>query len=580
MSLHQTAASVERSDPAPGSDAVHLALVVQEVSHFGEQVRLAKSLVPTGRFIVHMVLCLEGPLIERNKRACRELGVTIHEYRAWLNWRNVAVGLRTAAYHAWIRILSRFGLSKRKGPRAKAAKPAKPRRMRARLRSIAIPLMAVMVALRFVLRTPRTIARWSGLRETRIYAILRRAYAGPRRMVSAGVASVKAWARRFSTPIMYFQRYFCFYRLLAEREIHLVVLPEDNVSHATGIFTKAARMRGLPSMVLPFALSHAREFGEAFYDRPDHQLDRPLNRIVARWFPQWAYVYRGRPLLRLPGWEVLLNQFLGLAPPKPWAYNSGRTQAIVIDSEETCHRYLEEGIDRSQLQLTGSLVDDDLSRHAADCDDKRRGLYDELGIKDDRPLIVCALPPNQFGSHPAAEFAGYDALVRGWLRPLLATKDFNVVVCLHPCISRERMLSLQRELKFHISSWDTARLVPLCDLYVASVSSTIRWAIACGKPVINYDVYNYGYEDYERAPGVIETKDYIEYRRSVSRFDQDVDWRKELIRLQKKASSRWGRLDGGAAQRIDDLITTLVGRPRRVARPETEISTVRELAYG
>ncbi len=34
-------------------------------------------------------------------------------------------------------------------------------------------------------------------------------------------------------------------------------------------------------------------------------------------------------------------------------------------------------------------------------------------------------------------------------------------------------------------------LVPLCSLYVASVSATIRWAIACGKPVVNYDVYRF-----------------------------------------------------------------------------------------
>ena len=41
-----------------------------------------------------------------------------------------------------------------------------------------------------------------------------------------------------------------------------------------------------------------------------------------------------------------------------------------------------------------------------------------------------------------------------------------------------------------------ASLVAISDMYVASVSSTIRWAILAGIPVINYDVYQYGYEDF------------------------------------------------------------------------------------
>ena len=54
-----------------------------------------------------------------------------------------------------------------------------------------------------------------------------------------------------------------------------------------------------------------------------------------------------------------------------------------------------------------------------------------------------------------------------------------------------------------IAARKTSELVPLCDLYVASVSSTIRWAIACGKPVVNYDVYRYRYTDFISLDGVL-----------------------------------------------------------------------------
>ncbi len=47
---------------------------------------------------------------------------------------------------------------------------------------------------------------------------------------------------------------------------------------------------------------------------------------------------------------------------------------------------------------------------------------------------------------------------------------------------------------------DIARLIPLCDVFVASVSATISMALACGKPVVNYDVYRFRYDDFEGVP--------------------------------------------------------------------------------
>ena len=71
-----------------------------------------------------------------------------------------------------------------------------------------------------------------------------------------------------------------------------------------------------------------------------------------------------------------------------------------------------------------------------------------------------------------------------------------------------------------IAARRTSELVPLCDLYVASVSSTIRWAIACGKPVINYDVYRYRYTDFLNLEGVLVIEEQNEFREIVQRLDQ------------------------------------------------------------
>lgn len=102
-------------------------------------------------------------------------------------------------------------------------------------------------------------------------------------------------------------------------------------------------------------------------------------------------------------------------------------------------------------------------------------------------------------------------------------------------------------------------MVPACDIYVASISSTIRWAIACGKPVVNYDVYRYRYTDFLRVPGVLATEEQDEFRRLVRRLIEDVDYRKEVADTQAGQSSYWGMLDGRVGDRVLDVVQRLCG---------------------
>ena len=92
---------------------------------------------------------------------------------------------------------------------------------------------------------------------------------------------------------------------------------------------------------------------------------------------------------------------------------------------------------------------------------------------------------------------------------------FAVVVRPHPRLS-EPMLAPLRQANLAICWDDTATLVPLCDLYVASISATIRWAIACGKPVVNYDVFQYRFDDYDGVPGNILVNDIASFRQALS----------------------------------------------------------------
>jgi hypothetical protein len=193
----------------------------------------------------------------------------------------------------------------------------------------------------------------------------------------------------------------------------------------------------------------------------------------------------------------------------------------------------------------------DVLRQAAD---KRRTLLQDLTLPQDRPVLLAALPPDQKTyDRPGCEFCGFDDLIGFWGQTLAAAAGWNVIVRPHPKTRPEHLNALRRH-GVAISYIDTAELVPLCDVYVAAVSATIRWAIACGKPVVNYDVYQYGYRDYEGVEAVRLVNTRAEFAREIERVTGDQGYRTTLTACQQRDADRWGMLDGQTGRRMRSLL--------------------------
>src|SRR5690606_12345871 len=90
-------------------------------------------------------------------------------------------------------------------------------------------------------------------------------------------------------------------------------------------------------------------------------------------------------------------------------------------------------------------------------------------------------------------------------------------VSLHPRITAAEA-GIVRRYHLAVSSWNIAELVPLAGLYVASCSATIRLAISCGIPTLNYDIYRYDYGDYDDVPGGVTLDSHARYARAVERM--------------------------------------------------------------
>lgn len=108
-----------------------------------------------------------------------------------------------------------------------------------------------------------------------------------------------------------------------------------------------------------------------------------------------------------------------------------------------------------------------------------------------------------------------------------------------------------------VTQIDTTRLVALSDIYLAFASATIRWAISCGIPTINYDMFYYDFSDYKNVQGVLNACTKEEFKLAINTMNQP----EHFIAIKKQLDTekrKWGNLDGKSTHRINDLVKGLI----------------------
>lgn len=389
---------------------------------------------------------------------------------------------------------------------------------------------------------------------------------GPLRRLAVALFGV--WYQQFSTylppdirALQYIQ--WALPGLLDAHDIRLLVLPEDNFYYFTNFYVKAVHDRGGAAIVVPFTIVNMLEWAEAFYKEPSHNADLLLNSAMAFLFPRWRHSHRGRSLV-MPFQQILCTEYFGTAPPVPWLINSGHADAIAVESAFMYKYYLRAGIEEKRLRLTGALYDDALHHARIHADVLRENLYRRLRLTPGRPMLLCALPPNQLAGAGRAtcDFSDYAKLLEAFVQPLRGLVDtYNCVLSLHPRIDSNSLAALDLGL-IRVATENVASLIPLSHLYIASCSATIRLAINCGVPVVNYDVYRYDYDDYKGIPGVLTTEENAAYQQAVLRLCTEPQVYADSQRQLQAFAAEHAVLDGQAGDRLCAIMDALLPKPR------------------
>ncbi|WP_033068644.1 hypothetical protein [Thalassospira australica] len=333
-----------------------------------------------------------------------------------------------------------------------------------------------------------------------------------------------------------------------------IILPEDVVGYNSPLLIKAGHELNIPSIILPYTIANEQEAFRSLAGNSHYHLNAPGNRTAGRLFPKWVKHANGLSLVRMPSPYIIGQVLTGTSPPNPWMMNSGFSNIIAVENDAMRDYYVSAGIPKTKIKVVGSVSDDHLAKFKLNKEQERLALKAELLIPGRKPLLVIGGCPDQSGSCPAGfEYKDFDDFVMRLAEALEPMKRYyDVIVRPHP--NNMRMGELLSAFGIQSTEIDTARLVALSDAYVAFASATVRWAISCEVPVLNYDLFHYDYDDFKGIPGVLHATSYDEVKQGLESFipscEKFVDLNKEI----KKSASRWGILDGHSTDRIAALI--------------------------
>ena len=80
-------------------------------------------------------------------------------------------------------------------------------------------------------------------------------------------------------------------------------------------------------------------------------------------------------------------------------------------------------------------------------------------------------------------------------------------------------------------------------------AATIRWSILSSVPTINYDVFNYKFDDYNNVNGLINIDNKVDFKKNLNLINKNLKFLKKQHFLLKESALEFGRNDGKSSEK-------------------------------
>jgi len=238
-------------------------------------------------------------------------------------------------------------------------------------------------------------------------------------------------------------------------------------------------------------------------------------------------------------------------------YGDGKAKYFAVMGKYYKQMFASQGVLKDKLAVTGHPEHDllfELSQNIINSEYKHNILLD-FGLDRARPVWVVA---REAISHFKLLDEQKDKEdLRNVLKILLQSqRNVQIVLKLHPRDQEDYYAFIKEEFPnvLIINECDLYKLIAVCDLYIAQISSTMMWAIALDKPVISYDFNNQPFWHYFRdREGVVKADTPGELSKEVKTIVAN-GLSSENHQKYNIAQDKYMSLDGKACERITELL--------------------------
>ncbi|MFH1034324.1 MAG: hypothetical protein V1806_07445 [Pseudomonadota bacterium] len=337
-----------------------------------------------------------------------------------------------------------------------------------------------------------------------------------------------------------------------------VIGADDRKIGSVAAFWRLALDNGGLRLLVPFALTAGREdIALARLNHQEYFLDQGNQRLLKRWvaarYPGQVHQSpNGRMLFFSPSQIVAMGS-LGMLPIDPWYWGGGGRCLVALSGQEELEHLTSEGLDPAQGVITGEPNHDNLFALKQRALELRAELAIEYGLDQSRPNLVWAVP--QLAEH---KLMGWDEHWReiDFLASSLAQAPANLLMSLHPKSDPERYRFLEARHGAQLLRKPLSRILPAADLFVATYSSTVRWAVMLHVPTVVVDFYGLDFKVFDHLGGVVKITDKDRLPAMLARLFQDPAYRQTLVCANQQDASKLAPFDGQANRRIINLILT------------------------
>ncbi|WED41903.1 hypothetical protein [Legionella cardiaca] len=360
--------------------------------------------------------------------------------------------------------------------------------------------------------------------------------------------------------ILQYTELFIAQQLILKIQPKILIVPEDGIS-ANSCLIHAAIQSKIPVLNVPYGYGSHYDLENALHQKQIkgelYTAEEGAGKAVKKYYPHWVKSGKFAGAILLNPHFILAMEELKLAIQNPWTVHGGAATKIAVESQIMLKHYINEGIPSQKLSLTGTPYCDYLKTRI-DVDKRYQEVFlrSEKIAKDKTSILICWPPSYHAERAEQCQYATYEELTITVISYLAKLKNVTVTLTIHPAVQPE-FVKLLKEFNVKISTDYILSELIKHDIYVSCFSSTIRWAIAAAKPVINYDFYQFNLLDYQEAPGVLNAKSFAEFQQLANKLTADEDYYQKIALLQKRHAEDWGILDGLNFERIYSLIKQL-----------------------